>query len=575
MHRSPAWLPALAVAASALFNAARAQELRGTIHDSTTRQPIAGAVVSVLDGAGRSLSRGISNDRGQFRVAAPTGARELSVKRIGFHPRVIAMPADIAASADLFMTPLASLLEAIQVNDVTKCSKRSDRAAALALWEQVRTGLLATVVAAETNPADMRRLLFDRVLDRGGKTQSQSVHIDSARTDRAFGAALTVAEFIAKGFRSDSIGSEVFYGPDADILLSDEFAAGYCFRIADRDAARSGQIGLAFSPAERRRERTDIEGTLWVDSIGRRLVDIDYGYLGLDSRVMDLHPGGRTAFRTMSNGLVVLDRWVIRLVASDAEQPSFRAQSVERCSSARARGTVCMAPPRVPPTLQVHEIGGEIAHAQWPDATEWSAPLGTLRGRAMKDGAPAAGVTVHLDGADYAATTEATGAFEIDELLPGPYDVRIENERLARVGLLLSTGVTFTAMRDSTEILDVQVPSLEDYTWRACVNDPKRSRQGQSIRMLIVRVVGRNGQPVVGAKVTARFFDRGETVNSQDLETGSQGRLQICRVPDRATDVTLFVDREGLPPFEWASRLTDVLTTTTVTLPASRTPDDR
>jgi len=574
MMRLASCVQVLAIAGSALFTAARAQELRGTVHDSATRQPIPGAVVSLLDAGGRSLSRGITNDRGQFRVGTPSGAREISVKRIGFRPRVVAMPGDVAAGVDIVMTQLASLLEPIQVSDVTKCSKRTDRAAALALWEQVRTGLLATVVAGETNPASMRRLVFDRLLDRDGKTQSQSVRIDSARTDRAFGAALTVAEFLAKGFRSDSLGSQVFYGPDADILLSDEFAAGYCFRIADRDAARPGQIGLAFSPAERRRERTDIEGTLWVDSIGRRLVDIDYGYLGLDSRVMALHPGGRTSFRTMSNGLVVLDRWVIRLVASDAEQPSLHAQSAERCSSARARGAMCMSTP-IPPTLQVHEIGGEIAHAQWPDATEWSAPLGTLRGRAVKDGAATAGVTVHLDGTDYVATTEATGAFEIDELLPGPYDVGVENERLARVGLLLPTGVRLAAMRDSTEILDVPVPSLEDYTWRACVNDPKRSRQGQTIRMLIVRVVSRDGQPQVGTKVTARFFDRGETVTSQDLETGSQGRLQICRIPDRATDVTLFVERDGLPPFEWANRLTDVLTTTTVTLPASRTPDDR
>jgi len=572
MSRRAVWLPALAIAASALFSAADAQELRGTIHDSTTRQPISGAVVSVLDAGGRSIARGITNDRGQFRVATQAGGREVSIKRIGFHPRVIVMPTDIAASVDIFMTPLASLLESIQVNDVTKCSKRSDRAAALALWEQVRTGLLATVVAGETNPARVRRLVFDRTLGPDDTPRSQSVRIDSAQTDRPFGAALTVADFLAKGFTSDSAGAEVFYGPDAEILLSDGFAAGYCFRLADHNAERPAQVGLAFSPAERRRDRIDIEGTLWVDSVARRLVDIDYNYLGLDSRIMALHPGGRTSFRTMKNGFVMLDRWMIRLVGSLEPLPATsRAQSVERCP----RGSVCMGAPRAAPKLQVHEIGGEIAYAAWPDGTEWSSPLGTLRARATRDGQPAPGVTVHLDNTDYAATTDATGAFEIDELLPGPYTVATEEERLARVGLFLPSGVSFTAMRDSTEILNVPVQSLEDYTWRACGNDEKRPRQGRVMRMLIVRAFEAGNQPVIGAKAVAQFLIGGSEVSKSEVETGSSGTFQICRFPESASDVAIFVDREGMPPFRHVERLSGVLTTTTLTLPTSRAPNDR
>jgi Carboxypeptidase regulatory-like domain len=571
MTRLALWVGAFGIASASFSNEARAQDLRGTVRDSTTRQPIPGAVVSVIDAGGRSLGRGISNDRGQFRVVASPNAREINVKRIGFRPRVVAVPSDVAASMDIVMTPLASLLEPIQVSDATKCSRRSDRAAALALWDQVRTGLLATVVARETNPASVRRLVFDRVLDRSGKPQAQSVRIDSARTDRAFGAALTIAEFLERGFKSDSGGQNVFYGPDADVLLSDGFAAGYCFRIADRDVARPGQVGLAFSPAERRQERTDIEGTLWVDSVARRLVDIDYGYLGLEARVAALHPGGRTSFRTMPNGMVVLDRWVIRLVAGGPDSPTaFRSRAVERCP----RGTVCLPTPVPQPTLQVHEIGGEIAHAQWPDGTEWIAPLGTLRGRAMRDSVPAAGVTVRLDGTDYAATTEATGAFEIDELLPGPYDLRIENEQLASVGLLMPTGVTFNAARDSTEIVSAEIPSLDDYTWRTCKSDPKRPRAARpAVRLLIVRLLESDGRPAAWAKATVKQRRSGETIASSDVETGSGGIFQMCELAALATDVVLFVDRDGSPPFTYTARLTGLLTTASVTLPAMRTRD--
>jgi hypothetical protein len=528
------------------------QELRGNVRDSTTQQPIPGAVLQLLDSAGRSLARGITNDRGQFRILLAPLARQVQILRIGFRPRFVAVPAGGLSSLDVAMVPLASFLEPVQVTDVTKCSRRSDRAAALALWEQVRTGLLATVVAREANPATMRRLLFDRVIERGGGVQSQAVRIDSARTDRAFGAALSVDEFLRNGFKSDSGGMDVFYGPDADILLSDGFAAGYCFRIADRDAGRPGQIGLAFGPAERSKERTDIDGTLWVDSVGRRIVDIDYAYLGLEPRVMALHPGGRSSFRTMANGVVLLDRWSIRLIgASGDSTTTFVRGAADRN-----------------PVLYVREVGGEIAFAEWPDGTRWAAPLGTLRGRATRDGSPARDVTIHLLETDYAAATDSAGAFEIRELLPGPYDVRIEHDQLARVGLLLPTGVRFVAARDSTQLAAVPIPSAEDFTWGTCKNDPKRGRAGRpTVRLLIVRVVDADGRPVIGAKAVVKLLRAGETMSSSDIETGSNGIAQVCGVAEPATDVAVFVDRDRMPPFKSVGRITGLLTTISIAIP--------
>jgi len=553
-RRGQGWLPTLLIAGAALVRPLTAQELRGTVRDSASQQPVPGAVLMLLDSAGTSVGRGITNDRGQFRVAMGPTARQVRVQRIGFRPRLVAVPGNLAAGLDITMIPLPSLLEPIQVSDVTKCSRRSDRAAALALWEQVRTGLLATVVAREANPASMRRLLYDRLLDRSGKVQSQSVRLDSAQTDRAFGAALSVAEFLRMGFKSDSGGMDVFYGPDADILLSDGFAAGYCFRIADRDRTRPGQIGLAFGPAERNRDRTDIEGTLWVDSIGRRIVDIDYAYLGLDARVMALHPGGRTSFRTMANGMVVLDRWSIRLVGAGSDSTtSVRNRAVERN-----------------PVLQLREVGGEIARAAWPDGTQWTAPLATLRGRATRDGVPAAGMVIHLLETDYAATTDSAGAFEMRELLPGPYEVGVEHEALSRVGLLMPTGVRFTAARDSTETATVPVPSLNEYTWTACGNDPKRRTPRSIVRMLILRVLGRDGRPAVEAKADVRFLRGGATVAHSDVETGSSGMSQVCGIPEPATDVAVFVEREGMAPLEFGARITGILTTISIALPVPR-----
>src|SRR5262249_23312309 len=158
------------------------------------------------------------------------------------------------------------------------------------------------------------------------------------------------------------------------------------------------------------------------------------------------HPGGRTSFRTMPNGMVLLDRWTIRLVATSGDSTTeFRKGTVERT-----------------PLLEAREVGGEIAFAEWPDGATWSAPLGTLRGRATRDGAPARGEMIHLLDTDYAAATDAEGNFDMRELLPGPYEVRVENEQLSTVGLLMPTGVQFTAARDSIHVTMVPIPSLED-----------------------------------------------------------------------------------------------------------------
>src|SRR5262249_20288492 len=144
------------------------------------------------------------------------------------------------------------------------------------------------------------------------------------------------------------------------------------------------------------------------------------------------------------------------------------------------------------------------------------------------------------------------------ELLPGPYDVGVEDERLARVGLALPTGASFTALREAMALVTAPIPTLEDYTWGVCKNDPKRSRAGRpTIRMFIVRLVDRLGHPVVGAKATVKVQRGLGTLSTSDVESGAGGRFQICGIAENATDVTVFVERRGLPPFEFGSRLTD------------------
>jgi len=80
-------LVALVAAAAAIVTpAAQAQRVRGTLTDSSTNEPVSGAVVSVLDSTGKFYARNIADDQGRFAVPRMRGAGTLHVVRIGYRP---------------------------------------------------------------------------------------------------------------------------------------------------------------------------------------------------------------------------------------------------------------------------------------------------------------------------------------------------------------------------------------------------------------------------------------------------------------------------------------------------------
>ena len=81
---------ALWIVAGVSAPAASAQELRGTVRDSASRQPISTVVLILSDSAGTPIVRNLTNERGEFRVQLPAGARRLQLLRIGFRPRSVA-----------------------------------------------------------------------------------------------------------------------------------------------------------------------------------------------------------------------------------------------------------------------------------------------------------------------------------------------------------------------------------------------------------------------------------------------------------------------------------------------------
>ena len=74
-----------------------AQELRGTVRDAASRQPIPGAVITLLDSRGSALGRNITDQQGRYRIAMPSQAVTLRFVRIGFRPSTANIPRSGAA----------------------------------------------------------------------------------------------------------------------------------------------------------------------------------------------------------------------------------------------------------------------------------------------------------------------------------------------------------------------------------------------------------------------------------------------------------------------------------------------
>ena len=409
---------------------------------------------------------------------------------------------------------------------------------ALAMLEQARAGLLATVVARSQVPATMKRVMAWRTLD-GNTTRitHQRVRIDSVpATLGSYKAAFSAPEFVRNGFIADSNGTQIYYGPDAETLLNDDFSSGYCFHVMDPERRRPNQVGLGFRAAGRNEGRVDLDGALWIDTIARALVDISYRYVGMDPRLEEYDPGGQMFFREMPNGSVVIDRWSIRMVggSSDGEMPAPQPVA---------------SPSRVPPALRRAEVWGEVALASWPDTT-WRSTLGALRLQLTDPkGRPVSDMMVGLDDTDYRAMSDSAGVATIPDLIPGPYEVAIGDPTLVPLGVTLSTSLRFTSVRQQTYSAVLRVPNARDYVADRCHRSARNPQSPNIINgdgWVIARVANSNGDPVPGLKWSLAIRGAGgeyRVVNGE--EASSDGLVQYCQLR-RGDEVVLSFRAPGM-----------------------------
>lgn len=488
-----------------------AQTVHGVVRDTTARQPIAGAVLLVVDSVGNTVTRNITDAVGSYRIATTAQMRRMRVLRIGFRPREVSLPDVSSGDVELSiaMTPIPTLLEAVRVTSGARCSPRDDRLPALSLLDQARAGLLATVVAREAKPAEMIRLRYSRILD--SEKKRLSVYIDSTSDlSASFKAVRSAADFVKLGFL-DTLGG---YAPDAETLLDDNFRDGYCFALRDHDSKRPTSVGLAFAAAESQKDRIDIDGTLWVDTAARKLEHIEFDYVGLPRNLQKLHPGGDIRFREAGNGVVLIDRWSLRV-------PTTVIETV----------TVSRVQRALLPFLKTQETGGAVASARWPDKFTFQAPLPVARVHVVDESdQPVRGAYVTLNGTDYRAISDGGGTAAIDRLVPGYYEGVVIDPKLASIGVRLTTPLKFTVSERDSANVSVKAVSLSAYVGEACKRDRAQLPIDRKGAWIIARVVDADARPVKVAQWRALKSVNGDWTPIKDAQgtTSSAGLLEYC-----------------------------------------------
>lgn len=561
---------------------ARAQQVRGTVRDSISGVGVPGAVVSVLDSAGASRARTIANEDGGFSMVRPAGAQRLRVIRIGFLPREIPLPSPEAPdSVRVTMVHLPALLARVRVSDESACNGPDDRTDALALWEQARAGLLATVVARETRPGRMRIVSFVTDMDpASGVVTSQTVRTDSGRTSRPFVATAPASAFARHGYMErDADDGLTFFAPDADVLLDPGFAAAHCFGVTSDESGHPGQVGLAFEPARPRDGFVDVRGTLWMDRAAPQLRTLEFAYTGLPRWYLDAHTGGTLEFQTMPNGVAFITRWVLHLqtFTEASRRPGGSSGQWDGIGRWTGDGTTDIR------MTGRRDAGAEVLAATWSDGSRMDDRLGAVAGVVRPagggggsgGGAPLAGIVVHVTGTARSTTSDSSGRFRIENLIPGRYRLTAYDPLLAPFTGDDSTARVVDVGRDPTRPDTVQVPSRAAALDALCraqhANAPTRRTA-----VLLARAADTDGAPIHDLELHADWL-ASVIVGSAGIEGGvraartirprNDGRFALCGVPrdrglvlsawrgsTRLADTTLHLGAAEVPTFDWRIR---------------------
>jgi hypothetical protein len=454
---------------------------------------------------------GLSNEAGRLLLKAPAaGQYQIRAGRIGYE-------APAPFSLDLTSGTVQRLLEmpgqvrqlpAITVSGTTRCDGGpSGGTLAAALWEEVQLALAANQITMEQRLQVVHAVRFERDLDsRRGLLRERLV--SSMVTDQQPFVSLPADRLAREGFVRTAGDSVEYAAPDAALLLADEFVRTHCFEVNPRDG-KGDLVGLGFEPAPGT-QRSDVEGTLWIDRHSRELHHLEYRYTGLTGPAGLGNPGGEIHFQRLPTGTWIVREWVIRMPRTAERRPARPGEEPWLVIGwLEAGGRASVTPPRTAGTTQAAVVEGEV--------------FDSLHAR------PLAGAVITLDGEPDSARTDSSGRFTLTIQGRGSRLLRATHSLLGVVSDNSSQEIRLVPGQPG--IVRIGVPSAPSFARTLCTESPESSTGlGMATDQAAV--------PIVGARVRASWFrsmgDANQAVainRTLTVESGPRGLFALCDLP--------------------------------------------
>jgi len=317
--------PAIAVAALALGAApVGAQTVQGRVVELPGNEPIAGALVALVDTAGHEAARSATSPSGGFTLGTRVAGRyHVLIRQIGQQPwrsPVFALAAGATYPVTFQVDAKPYELPALTVEARrSRCGARpGDGGVVGGLLEAAEVALqLAKATSDEgrlafSTTSYLKRLAPDlRLLDStlAGATRLASWPIESAHPDslRMWGFVRQPPE-PARVTTAQTDAGPIYYGPDARVLFSEWFLETHCFRVEEEDG---DLLEVRFEP-ERRRDRVEIDGRLILDRQSLELRRLEFEYVGLPRWVPKNKAGGFVELSRLREGAWIPRAWALR-----------------------------------------------------------------------------------------------------------------------------------------------------------------------------------------------------------------------------------------------------------------------
>ena len=407
-----------------LPGALSAQTVLVRVVQADTPQPLFGALAYLEDGSGVLVKNALTDERGRaLFVGIAPGSYQVRVEMIGMGTtttEIFEVPAGMSVLKDVRLESSAIQLEGISVEaDGGRCRVRPDQGglAIADVWNEARKALAAAALTDEQGGYRYETMTYNRRLGR-------DYTILAEEQNRREGYMLTPFEsrpaedLIENGFVQPDGRDQIYYAPDAAVLLSDPFLDAHCFRL-DGSLAEEGYIGLRFEPTGENRRVVDIAGTMWLDANTAELQWMEFSYQHLPPEIQSDAIGGRVDFRRMPAGTWIVPEWWIRMpqMAERVDADGYRQRVIGGYYQTGGR------------VLEVREAGGRSLGQR--------VETGGFEGMVLDSvGIPVPSVRVGVIGSNQEVYTNAEGRYGITGITPGRYQVRFTDPTLEQAGFV-------------------------------------------------------------------------------------------------------------------------------------------